>query len=148
MTTNAKKKDGWMDFYNGKLPRKLIRRPAKRERPAKGEIVTCPYCSNKSNEGSGLLVDGIWVCSPCIVKHDLSSDVKNNDNGNDGFKKLDPWEIKTHEQREKNRNFWLMVFGAVCIAIILSLVERSRIFSVIAVVALVAVYLLYRYEVK
>jgi hypothetical protein len=159
----TKKDEDWMGFYNGKIPKKLKVKRKKSVKP-KPTVYQCFYCSNKSDEGDGAFVDNIlssepskkfWVCSPCIEKHVkptkahiVASTQNSDDEEDDGFQQLTPWERRLHEERQKSRNFWLMVFGVLIIAIILSLVERSRIFSVVAVVALVAVFLLYKYEVK
>lgn len=153
------KRDKWMGFYNGRIPKKLVQ--TKPKRPAvvskKDVIHKCPFCYNKSNEGEGgFTSDDIWVCSPCIAKHAietieneaLDAVATDDDNEENGFQPLTPWEIERHGRRQKDKNLWLFLFGVIIIAIILSLVERSRIFSVIAVVALIAVFLLYRYEVK
>lgn len=120
-----KKKEKWMGFYNGRIPKKLITKKARKptKKPVSEEL---PQLEPK---------DGTFAAMA-------------EDNEEDGFQPLTPWEIERHGRRQKDKNLWLFLFGVIIIAIILSLVERSRIFSVIAVVALIAVFLLYRYEVK
>jgi len=159
MAKAKKSKDDWMGFYNGKIPKKSAKKKTvKKPKPAVNE---CFYCSNKSNEGDGAFVDDLvssepskkfWVCAPCISKHVGPSSVVApttiDDDDDDSIETLTPLEIMQMEKRQKDKNFWLAVFGVIAIAIILSLVERSRIFSVIAVVALVFVFLLYKYEVR
>jgi len=165
MTKKPKKKEDWMGFYGGRIPKKLIVKPKKKP---KKDIYECFYCSNKSSEGNGVFIDNVvssepksWVCSPCIKKQKLDEDLtklepkggafatmSDDDDDDDPFSKLSVNEILEIRQKQKDKNIWLVIFGVIIIAIILSLVERSRIFSVVAVVALVAVFLLYRYEVK
>lgn len=166
----TKKKEDWMEFYNGRIPKRLVAKVKRKRKPAivaEKTVRECHFCSNKSNEGAGdwrpdVGIGGSWVCSPCIKSHQLDEKLAklepkggvfatmddDNEDGDDEFKQLTPWEITKHNERQKSRNIWLMIFGVLVIAIILSLVERSRIFSVMAIVALIAVYLLYKYEVR
>jgi predicted nucleic acid-binding Zn ribbon protein len=159
MARAKKSKEDWMGFYNGKIPKKATKK--KTVKKSKPDVHECFYCSNKSNEGDGAFVDDLvssepnkkfWVCAPCISKHVVPSSVVApttiDDDDDDSIETLTPWEIMQMEKRQKDKNFWLVIFGVIAIAIILSLVERSRIFSVIAVVALVFVFLLYKYEVR
>lgn len=162
MAKAKKSKDEWMEFYNGKIPKKLTKKKVAKKK-AKPDVHECFYCSNKSNEGDGAFVDDLvssepskkfWVCAPCISKHVSPSNVlaqttvDDDDDDDNSIETLTPLEIMQMEKRQKDKNFWLVIFGVIAIAIILSLVERSRIFSVIAVVALVFVFLLYKYEVR